>query len=601
MNKKAISLIVIALFLLSMAGVASATEFDLPKWVIVPEDSQFSDVTLFCGLDAMDTTNNVTPCYHEGSIVNATITFNESTGYPKLVQGRIGNAFEFDGNKPGYVYVNAPNWWDANSFTWVAWFYTTHIPTERTSFPYDEVIAQSRAAGYRLSIRNDGKVQFKVYLNESGTGVVKTLVTNKAISENKWYFVVAGYDYSSGRMFTKLYDESGLVEYAALDVGSYPLYSADNSYIGIGGQYDDGGWTWYGKIDEFRLYKRVLSDDEIKILYLAGRMKLSEPANFRQIFSPLVDLTRDRATFYAGLEVSTSDPSGYVPVPESAVNMSITSAEKLKSDYTGYDFYYQGHYWYRGDKIQFNLPIQFETVREKGSFSKVIILDEDTKTYVYEKEFKVTNPTATKINVIYSIDPVDLGFSVLQYPEFELDGIRMASWQPQNSTDLYLIRTDTLEPGEISTHWIKSVWTLSKEELEFPAKLEDFRNILDWQTAQKLAENTVEGKTDTYIRVIKISSNADVSNVTIYVPLKGIEDESDVVEAVALTGSRETLQVEKLDDGTIAVKVPADAFVSGEAEIKVFYNKETSWWKSILDKIKSMVQWIKSIFGFGGG
>lgn len=220
--------------------------------------------------------------------------------------------------------------------------------------------------------------------------------------------------------------------------------------------------------------------------------------------------------------------------------MSITSAEKLKSDYTNADFYYQGHYWYRADKIQFNLPIQFETIRTNGDFDDVIILDEDQKTYVYEREFKVTNPTGAKLNIVYSLDPTALGFSVLQYPQFELDGVRMVSWRPdENSSQLYLIRTDTLEPGEISTHWIRSIWTLSKEELNFPAKLEDFRNILDWQTAQKMAENAVKGKADTWVKVIKVSSNADVSNVTIYVPLKDVEDTNDVIEAVALTGSRD--------------------------------------------------------------
>ncbi|WP_297090844.1 hypothetical protein [Thermococcus sp.] len=315
----------------------------------------------------------------------------------------------------------------------------------------------------------------------------------------------------------------------------------------------------------------------------------------------MIDLTRDRATFYAGLEVSTSDPSGYVPVPESAVNMSITSAPKLTSDYTNAPFYYQGHYWYRADKIQFNLPIQFETVRESGGFSKEILLDEDSKTFVYEKEFKVTNPTAAKLNVVYTVDPTALGFSVLQYPQFELDGVSMAEWSPSNSSTLYLIRTDSLDPGEISTHWIKSTWTISKEELEFPAKLDDFRSITDWTAAQRMAENTLEGKTDTYVKVIKIDSNADVSNVTILVPLKDVKDENDVIEATALTGARDTLQVEKLEDGKVVVKVPGQDFVSGHAEIKVLYNKSGgSWFSQLLDKIRSLIAKIKSLI-FGGG
>jgi len=582
-RKKLFGMVVIALFLLATAGVASAAELDLPKWVIVPEDLiNFSDVTLFCGLDAMDTTNNVTPCYYEGSIVNATIYFNSTTGYPKLVTGKIGNAFEFDGNGGEAVKISG------------------------LSIALDEI-----SINFFVNVKNGNDYILHILTSDGYISVRTTTVLRLETAVGTWY-----------KDFTEYFNKDVMItlniQYDAnTNTTTFELYLNDDETPFLAGQGSGdlgtltalaiGSHYYTNKlsnmtIDEFRIYTKTLTPDERKLLYYAGRKKLSEPAQFRQIFSPLIDLTEDRATsFYADLEVSTSDPNGYVPVPESAVNMSITSAEKLKSDYTGYEFYYQGHYWYKTQKVQFDLPVRFETVREKGSFDKVIILDEDQKTYVYEKEFRIINPTATKINVIYSVDPVDLGFSILQYPEFELDGIRMVSWQPQNSTELKLIRTDTLEPGEISTHWIKSTWTLSKEELEFPAKLEDFRSILDWQTAQKLAENAAKGKGDTYVKVIKISSNADVSNVTIYVPLKDVEDESDVVEAVALTGSRATLQVEELDDGTIAVKVPADAFVSGEAEVKVFYNKETSWWKSILDRIKSMVQWIKSIFGFGGG
>ncbi|WCN28188.1 LamG domain-containing protein [Thermococcus kodakarensis] len=583
--RKALGVLVVALFLAALAGTASAAEthvpkIDLPKWVIVPEDSSFSDVTLFCGLDAYDASTNTTPCYYSGTLTNATIVFNTTTGYPKLVTGKIGNAFEF---KTG-AGVSGSATLSSQQITIALWFKVIDDSDRNYIRLFD---IGDLAIVWRSS---DNKI-YAQWISESGEG--KAFISQSSLELGKWYFATFVLSFDTGESY--IYIDAD-VDASTSITGGYTLTS---STFKIHPDTNGGDVI----VDEVRVYDgKALSQDEVNLLYLAGRKKLSEPASFRQIFSPLIDLTRDRATFYAGLEVSTTDPSGYVPVPESAVNMSITSAEKLKSDYTNADFYYQGHYWYRADKIQFNLPIQFETIRTNGDFDDVIILDEDQKTYVYEREFKVTNPTGAKLNIVYSLDPTALGFSVLQYPQFELDGVRMVSWRPdENSSQLYLIRTDTLEPGEISTHWIRSIWTLSKEELNFPAKLEDFRNILDWQTAQKMAENAVKGKADTWVKVIKVSSNADVSNVTIYVPLKDVEDTNDVIEAVALTGSRETLQVEELEDGTIAVKVPADAFVSGEAEIKVFYNKETSWWKSILDRIMGMVKMIKSFFGFGGG
>ena len=594
-RKKALGLVVVVLFLAALAGTATAASLDLPKWVIVPEDSTFSDVTLFCGLDAMDTTNNVTPCYYQGSIVNATIYFNSTTGYPKLVQGKILNAFEFTGSGNEYVNYVYSYTQNVTSLTLAGWVYIDTTPT--TSY-----FLFGLNGFVWVEYKYSTTIQIPVKLSD---GTYKVFGWTVGDISGAWHFIVAEVWQDGTTIYAKLYidgQDQGTQSTTAQILATAGLSSnfrISNVYVKDTTYNTDID----GKVDEVRYYEnKLLTDDEIKLLYYAGRKKLSEPAQFRQIFSPLIDLTRDRATFYAGLEVSTSDPSGYVPVPESAVNMSIISAPRLKSDYTNADFYYQGHYWYQAQKIQFNLPIQFETVRESGGFSKEILLDEDKKTFVYEKEFKVTNPTAAKLNVVYKIDPTALGFSVLQYPAFELDGVSMAEWSPSNSSTLYLIRTDTLDPGEISTHWLKSTWTITKEELEFPAKLDDFRSITDWTAAQRLAENAAEGKTDTYVKVIKIDSNADVSNVTILVPLKDVKDEDDVIEAVALTGARDTLQVEKLEDGKVVVKVPGQDFVSGHAEIKVLYNKSGgSWFSQLLDKIRSLMKKILSLFGLGGG
>ena len=589
-RKKSLGLVVVALFLVALAGTATAASLDLPRWVIVPEDSTFSDVTLFCPLDAMDVTNNVTPCYLNGALTNATVYFNSTTGYPRLVQGKIGNAFEFDSlSSNSYINTGVPDSSLSGSFSIVVW-------VKLNSLANGGIIGTSNIEGvgydkgFALYIYNN-YLRFRVADSTSTGRILST-----SIPTGQWIMLTAVWTGTT----IKLYKNLELV--GTVDCSGYTPRDID---IQIGRAVPDWTSAWYldGVVDEVRIYNNtVLSDDEIKLLYLAGRKKLSEPAQFRQIFSPLIDLTRDRATFYAGLEVSTSDPSGYVPVPESAVNMSITSAPKLVSDYTGAPFYYEGHFWYQAQDIQYSLPIQFETVRQDGNFSHTVLLDEDKKTFVYEKEFKVTNPTGARINVVYEINPLQLGFSTLQYPSFELDGVRMVSWRPNNSSPPVLIATDTLEPGEVSTHWLKSTWTISKEELNFPAKLDDFRSISNWTVARKLAKNAAEGKVDTYVRVIKIDSTADMSNMTVLVQLKDVKDENDVIEAVALTGARDTLQVEKLSDGKVVVKVPGQDFVSGHAEIKVLYNKSGgSWFSQLLEKIRSLMKRILSMFGLGGG
>ena len=581
MDVKKAGILVLVIFLVSIAGSVSAATLDLPKWVIISEDAlNFADVTLFCPLDAYDAMNDMTLCYVGGEATSVSI----DTTKVQLVQGKIGNAIRTA--LPNKISITVDSSVQ-DGLTILAWVRVDKLDTTVLECPnfiklvfdddsYIWLEFNSKTGELRAGYRTPDEIK-------------KCLTTYETSTEFRFVRITA--EKSTG-VLKLAFDENNVYELSGLQF----TWTGISSVVLFSGEKNAEEMT----LDEVRIYDRILRDDEIKLLYLAGRKKLSEPANFRQISSPFIDISRDRATFYAGLEVSTTDPNGYVPVPESAVNMTITSAPKLTSDYTGLPFYYQGHYWYRADKIQFDLPIQFETVREKGGFPKTVLLDEDKKTFVYEKEFKVTNPTATRLNVVYSVDPISLGFSVLQYPQFEIDGVRMAEWRPSNSSTLYLISTDSLEPGEISTHWIRSVWTITKEELEFPAKLDDFISITDWTVAQKMAENAIKGKTDTYVKVIKIDSNADVSDVTVLVPLN-VEDEDDVIEAVALTGSRETLQVERLDDGKIVVKVPADAFVSGHAEIKVLYNKSDSWFSNLLGKIRSLMRKILSLFGLGGG
>ncbi len=594
--RKALGLVVVVLFLAALAGTATAASLDLPRWVIVPEDNSFSDVTLFCGLDDLvsngDGTYNVTGFRDGVSIIALAIDTNTTnTNNPALVAGVIGNAIHFGGEH----YIQTTTFYNyTKSYTVALWFRTTTTGylfwISYSSSSSAPAIAARIYSSTTLEVVNlvPDSVWLHWYVN-----------AGKTITDGEWHFLVIRYDVNSG---------SGqvILDGQILGTNTQTPAATNGARLVIGAAYNDYTDTPYGfftgDIDEFRAVQRYLTDDEIKLLYLAGRKKLSEPAQFRQIFSPMIDLTSDRATFYAGLEVSTSDPNGYVPVPESATNMSITSAPKLTSDYTGAPFYYEGHFWYQAQDIQYSLPIQFETVRQDGNFSHTVLLDEDKKTFVYEKEFKVTNPTGARINVVYEINPLQLGFSALQYPSFELDGVRMVSWRPNNSSTPLLIATDTLEPGEVSTHWLKSTWTISKEELNFPAKLDDFRSISNWTVARKLAENAAEGKVDTYVRVIKIDSTADMSNMTVLVPLKDVKDENDVIEATALTGARDTLQVEKLSDGKVVVKVPGQDFVSGHAEIKVLYNKSGgSWFSQLLEKIRSLMKKILSMFGLGGG
>jgi len=311
--KKILGLVLLVwLFGGMIAGFASAltvykAEFDYHifdgddaynVYTVVDEPANFSDVTLFCPLDAYDATNNVTPCYYEGSIVNATIYFNSTTGYPKLVSGRIGNAFEFDGNSGEEVHIPAT----LNDITSISITLRVKVidPDKLgalTVFETDGLAIPILGIGYG-NIRARG-ADAKMYNVVQAVAGQEYMITY--IIEN---------DFANNKLIYRVYINDALLAWQKEFDGA-TTFNVTNFYIGYYNQYNP---TPKAVTDEFRVYvNKTLTQDEIKLLYYAGRKKLSEPASLA-----VSSVTYDGSKFDITVNATLPNEAQYIYIPQIA-------------------------------------------------------------------------------------------------------------------------------------------------------------------------------------------------------------------------------------------------------------------------------------------
>ncbi|GEM_PF-3491226 len=139
---------------------------------------------------------------------------------------------------------------------------------------------------------------------------------------------------------------------------------------------------------------------------------------------------------------------------------------------------------------------------------------------------------------------------------------------------------------------------------ELVLMLDDFFEIDSFEEATTMAQSATEGKIETMTRVIAIDSAKSFGNRTVIIPLD--VDVDDVIEAKALTGSKELLEVREGKDGKAEIVVPATVFEGSplgtqHAEIKVIYNKKPAWWEKLpfLKSLDGIFEFLAKLFGFG--
>jgi hypothetical protein len=183
-------------------------------------------------------------------------------GDPKVVNGKVGQALEFDGEDD---YVEVPH---NEAFTISGKIISIEAWIKTGAFPgkYGMVFGK-RGTEYEVGINIDGEPVW-FFLGNNSLGTAK-----KKLAEGEWWHVVWIWDESSGQSYIYM---------NAQEVGDYVTAdkSADTTDpVVIGrdpGTADASKYQFAGIIDEVRFYNRALNEAEIQKNFRAQGFAVTE-------------------------------------------------------------------------------------------------------------------------------------------------------------------------------------------------------------------------------------------------------------------------------------------------------------------------------------
>ena len=176
--------------------------------------------------------------------------------------GILGDALQLDGNEDYIELATFPDL--TGNFTMAVWINATDASGDERVFADDE----NNLGGYALSIGDagDGRVRF---FSRNISPV--SLDSGQVITPGTWHHLVGLHDADAQQR--RIYADGQLV---AEDSGTYSgIWGIDPGLAALGGEVDgtsesSQNWRFDGTMDDFRVYNRVLSEDEIIDLYNEG-------------------------------------------------------------------------------------------------------------------------------------------------------------------------------------------------------------------------------------------------------------------------------------------------------------------------------------------
>jgi hypothetical protein len=193
----------------------------------------------------------------DGDAKDASGNGNDGTVHgATLTEDRFGNtesAYNFDGKNDSIKIADDVSL-DVESLTMAAWIYRIgNCPSSQ-----DSCMIFNKESSYEFAIRSGNTLQWALQIN----GKWDWKDTKKQIPQGKWVHVVLTFDNS----IVKSYVDNELVESVTYNGN---LDKRDSPATISGRPSNQAHSSFYGAIDEIRIYNRALSESEIQQLYNA--------------------------------------------------------------------------------------------------------------------------------------------------------------------------------------------------------------------------------------------------------------------------------------------------------------------------------------------
>lgn len=190
-------------------------------------------------------------------------TFNGSNGYIGLPAG-----FPKLGSAPGHT-----------SFTIAAWINSSDASKNGQRIYVDD---QNNTGGFAISLGDGGTGRVRFF----SRAVNPVILDSPAIvTANNWYFVVATHDATLKKRRLMIHDAGGSLLSDTNDTYT-GAWGSDAGTAAIGGENlasteNNSGFRFQGRLDEVKIYSRVLADTEIAATYANEVLGLHRDGNVR--------------------------------------------------------------------------------------------------------------------------------------------------------------------------------------------------------------------------------------------------------------------------------------------------------------------------------
>ena len=579
MKKSRFSFLVLisVVLMLALAAPAQAVSPGLPNVVVqdVPDGAVlwyvFSPSHIYYNSsDGYYYVEDLSPYGNDGKLVDANTTNADGDTPPQLVQEPDGTwALSFDGTDD-YVETDTITTFDVvnESYTFVA----------RVKPEYNQ-----NSLAYHIVGRYP-----------------KIGITLKSISSTHWEFSGWLNGYWNGKGYITFNEEHSVAVIYYSNTTTRDIY-ADSNYVGSDATGSLSSWTTTvrigydpyftgystatkANISEVMILNRSADSNEIRLYSaLTGPHKFSSQPTVIQTNVPTIDITRDQ-TVLADLEEFTTETNAYLPIPVAAKNVNPANwVFTVNGDILQID----DNRYVNASSVNVSIPLRVES-HVVQDLPDELVLDED-RSYTYVRQVAIYNPSDVSVLASLSV-PATLGFADLR-----LNGAAMGRIGDS------FVSSALLSPGETKVLNLTAIVPLARQEVEFPATFDDFLSIRSFNSSEAFLESAIQGKLETRAKVVRIDAS-NLGNRSVVLPL-GVKVK-DVIEAQALTGSKELLTVREGKDGKAEVVVPASAFEGDEfaktAEVKILYNRKPSLLERLgLASLASLIEKIKSILGGG--